>query len=62
MMTKMAVVTAVEGAYLRLRFLGEETVSGKRYLRTCGASVGDRVICLLVEGAYIAVGVIQEGT
>ncbi len=55
---RTAVVTAVDGTYLRLRFAGEEKESGKRYLKTCAAAVGDRVVCIPVDGVYIVIGVI----
>lgn len=55
---RTAVVTAVEGTWLRLRFAGEENPSGKRYLATCAASVGDRVVCVPADGAYIVIGVV----
>lgn len=58
MRNKTAVVTALEGDYLRLRFAGEEAASEKRYLRTCTAAVGDRVLCIPVDGVYIVIGVI----
>lgn len=58
-MTKVAIVTALEGNHIKLRFWGEEEESEKWYLGTCAPAVGDKVICLLVEGTYIVIGVVQ---
>lgn len=57
---RTAEVVAVEGRKMYLRFAGEEEASGKPYMGTCLAGVGERVVCIPISGTYLVIGVILE--
>lgn len=59
---RLATVVSVSGALAEIKFDGEESSSGKRYLMlaSCIPSVGDRVLVAQISGSAVILGSVKR--